>query len=80
MLEVLYAAGLRVSELVELRTSSVSMRQGLVRVVGKGDRERLVPLGEVALDWLDRFVGDRAPRSWTAGSRRRSFRAGAAMP
>ena len=61
MLEVLYAAGLRVSELVELRTSSVSMRQGLVRVVGKGDRERLVPLGEVALDWLDRFV--RGPRS-----------------
>ena len=61
MLEVLYAAGLRVSELVELRTSSVSMRQGLVRVVGKGGRERLVPLGEVALDWLDRFV--RGPRS-----------------
>ena len=61
MLEVLYAAGLRVSELVDLRTSSVSMRQGLVRVVGKGDRERLVPLGEVALDWLDRFV--RGPRS-----------------
>ena len=61
MLEVLYAAGLRVSELVELRTSSVSMRQGLVRVVGKGDRERLVPLGELALDWLDRFV--RGPRS-----------------
>ena len=61
MLEVLYATGLRVSELVELRTSSVSMRQGLVRVVGKGDRERLVPLGEVALDWLDRFV--RGPRS-----------------
>ena len=61
MLEVLYAAGLRVSELVQLRTSSVSMRQGLVRVVGKGDRERLVPLGEVALDWLDRFV--RGPRS-----------------
>ena len=61
MLEVLYAAGLRVSELVELRTSSVSMGQGLVRVIGKGDRERLVPLGEVALDWLDRFV--RGPRA-----------------
>ena len=55
MLEVLYATGLRVSELVELRTSSVSMRQGLVRVLGKGGRERLVPLGEEALDWLDRF-------------------------
>ena len=56
MLEVLYATGLRVSELVALAVSSVSMRQGLVRVVGKGGRERLVPLGEVALDWLDRFV------------------------
>ena len=60
MLEVLYATGLRVSELVGLGTSSVSMRQGLVRVTGKGDRERLVPLGEEAQDWLDRFV--RGPR------------------
>lgn len=61
MLEVLYATGLRVSELVGLEVSSVSTRQGLVRVVGKGGRERLVPLGEVALDWLDRFVrGARA--------------------
>ena len=67
MLEVLYAAGLRVSELIELRTSSVSMRQGLVRVVGKGDRERLVPLGDVALDWLDRFV--RGPRAEILGGR-----------
>ena len=61
MLEVLYATGLRVSELVGLETPSVSMRQGLVRVTGKGGRERLVPLGEIALDWLDRFV--RGPRS-----------------
>ena len=56
MLEVLYATGLRVSELVALQGSSVRMRQGLVRVTGKGGRERLVPLGEVALDWLERFV------------------------
>ncbi len=61
MLEVLYATGLRVSELVGLEASSVSMRQGLVRVTGKGGRERLVPLGEHALDWLDRF--HRGPRS-----------------
>ena len=61
MLEVLYATGLRVSELVDLRISSVSLRQGLVRVTGKGGRERLVPLGEVAVDWLERFV--RGPRS-----------------
>ena len=60
MLEVLYATGLRVSELVALGTASLSMRQGLVRVVGKAGRERLVPLGEEALDWLDRF--HRGPR------------------
>ena len=55
MLEVLYATGLRVSELVNLTGASVSLRQGLVRVMGKGGRERLVPLGEIALDWLERF-------------------------
>ena len=60
MLEVLYATGLRVSELVGLESPSVSMRQGLVRVTGKGGRERLVPLGEIALDWLERFY--RGPR------------------
>ena len=67
MLEVLYATGLRVSELVELGVSQVSARQGLVRVTGKGGRERLVPLGEEALDWLDRFV--RGPRSELLGGR-----------
>ena len=67
MLEVLYATGLRVSELVALGTSSLSMRQGLVRVTGKGGRERLVPLGEEALDWLDRFV--RGPRAELLGGR-----------
>ena len=61
MLEVLYATGLRVSELVAVGTAALSMRQGLVRVVGKGGRERLVPLGEEALDWLDRFL--RGPRA-----------------
>ena len=59
MLEVLYATGLRVSELVELTQSSVSMNQGLVRVIGKGSKERLVPLGEEALDWLGRFGRNR---------------------
>ena len=67
MLEVLYATGLRVSELVELGVSQVSARQGLVRVTGKGGRERLVPLGEEALDWLGRFV--RGPRSEILGGR-----------
>lgn len=55
MLEVLYATGLRVSELVDLKIFAVSLNEGLVRVVGKGDKERLVPLGENALDWLDRY-------------------------
>ncbi|WP_425455758.1 site-specific tyrosine recombinase XerD [Corallincola spongiicola] len=58
MLEVLYASGLRVSELVNLRLSEVSLRQGLVRVSGKGNKERLVPLGEVALDWLQKYLAN----------------------
>ena len=56
MLEVLYATGLRVSELVGLRSEQVDLRQGVLRVVGKGGRERLVPLGEQAVDWLERFL------------------------
>ncbi len=55
MLEVLYATGLRVLELVNLEISDVSLRQGLVRVVGKGDKERLVPLGEEAIYWLEYY-------------------------
>jgi integrase/recombinase XerD len=56
MLEVLYACGLRVSELVGLEMSQVNLRQGVVRVTGKGDKERLTPLGEEALDWLQRYT------------------------
>ena len=56
MLEVLYATGLRVSELVGLRSEQVNLGQGVLRVVGKGDKERLVPLGEPAVDWLERFL------------------------
>jgi integrase/recombinase XerD len=58
MLEVLYATGLRVSELVRLELSEVNTRQGVVRVTGKGDKERLVPLGEEALAWLQRYLGE----------------------
>lgn len=61
MLEVLYSSGLRVSELVQLRLDQLSLRQGLVRVVGKGDRERLVPLGEEAVGWLERFLREGRP-------------------
>ncbi|HEY4212864.1 MAG TPA: site-specific tyrosine recombinase XerD [Steroidobacteraceae bacterium] len=55
MLEVLYATGLRVSELVNLRHGQVNMNQGVIRVLGKGNRERLIPLGEEAVRWLIEF-------------------------
>ncbi len=55
MLEVLYATGLRVSELVGLDVNDVSLRQGVVRVIGKGNKERLVPLGEEAVYWLEYY-------------------------
>lgn len=56
MLEVLYATGLRVSELVGLTLSDISLRQGVVRVIGKGNKERLVPLGEEAIYWLEQYM------------------------
>lgn len=56
MLEVLYACGLRVSELVGLSLSDISLRQGVLHVIGKGDKERLVPLGEEAIYWLEQYL------------------------
>lgn len=61
MLEVLYATGLRVSELVGLQPDQVSLPQGLVRVVGKGGKERLVPLGDEAVSWIGRFISSARP-------------------
>lgn len=58
MLELMYAAGLRVSELVELPATAVNLRQGVLRVTGKGRKERLVPLGEEAQHWLERYLAD----------------------
>ncbi|ASL27535.1 site-specific tyrosine recombinase XerD [Azotobacter chroococcum] len=58
MLEVLYACGLRVSELVGLRLEQLNLRQGVVRVFGKGSKERLVPLGEEAIVWLERYLAE----------------------
>ncbi|MBS1198426.1 MAG: tyrosine recombinase XerD subunit [Proteobacteria bacterium] len=55
MLEMLYATGLRVSELVNIKLHEVGMNEGVVRVMGKGSKERLVPLGEEALDWIERY-------------------------
>jgi integrase/recombinase XerD len=56
MLEVLYATGLRVTELVSLRLTDINLRQGVVRVMGKGSKERLVPLGEEAIAWIEHFL------------------------
>ncbi|CAN5234384.1 site-specific tyrosine recombinase XerD [soil metagenome] len=56
MLEVLYATGLRVSELIGLRYKQINLNQGVLRVVGKGNRERLIPLGEESQEWLKQFL------------------------
>jgi integrase/recombinase XerD len=61
MLEVLYACGLRVSELVGLTLTDINLRQGVVRVTGKGGKERLVPLGDEAARWLLRYVKEARP-------------------
>ena len=67
MLELLYATGLRVSELVGLRTVELGLNEGVVRVVGKGDKERLVPIGEQARDWIGRYLA--GPRAELIGRR-----------
>ena len=58
MLELMYASGLRVSELVALKTWHLGMNEGVLRVLGKGSKERLVPFGEVARQWLERYLQD----------------------
>ena len=58
MLEILYGCGLRVSELVGLRVDQINLRQGVARIIGKGSKERLVPLGEEAADWVMRYVAE----------------------
>ncbi len=58
MLETLYATGLRVSELVHLGLHEISFNEGVLRTVGKGSKERLVPLGEQAIDWLGRYLNE----------------------
>jgi integrase/recombinase XerD len=61
MLELLYASGLRVSELVGVKVTEVSLSEGVVRVTGKGSKTRLVPMGEVAVDWLIRYLKEARP-------------------
>jgi integrase/recombinase XerD len=61
MLELMYASGLRVSELVALKTLHVSLNEGVLRIMGKGSKERLVPFGEEAREWLQRYMGQARP-------------------
>ncbi len=61
MLEVLYATGLRVSELVSLMFAQINLQQGCIRLTGKGNKERLVPMGEVAVSWIERYVLECRP-------------------
>jgi integrase/recombinase XerD len=69
MVELMYAAGLRVSELVDLPATAVNLRQGVLRVRGKGNKERLVPMGEEAQHWLERYLAEARPA--LAGKRQR---------
>ena len=61
MLELLYATGLRVSELVSLEQSQLGLQQGVIRVIGKGNKERLVPMGDIAVDWLIQYKQEARP-------------------
>ena len=62
MLELIYACGLRVTELISLDILNVNLRQGVIRVIGKGEKERLVPMGEEALDWICLLYTSPSPR------------------
>jgi integrase/recombinase XerD len=81
MLEVLYATGLRVSELVNVETAQINLRQGVIRILGKGGKERLVPMGEEALEWVRNYlfqsremiVGNKATRALFPTSRGNSM-------
>ncbi|HEU5177481.1 MAG TPA: site-specific tyrosine recombinase XerD [Burkholderiales bacterium] len=80
MLELLYATGLRVSELVALKIFEVNLDAGVVRAMGKGSKERLVPLGEEAAEWISKYVKSRSDKSDTlfltnrgAGMTRQAF-------
>lgn len=61
LIEVLYATGLRVSELISLRSSDVKVDQGYLQCLGKGNKQRLVPMGDVAADWVRRYLKDSRP-------------------
>ena len=68
MLEVLYACGLRVSELINLRIDLINLNQGFLRILGKGNKERLVPLGEVAREWIEKYIQEARPHLYKAAT------------
>ena len=61
MLELLYASGLRISELISLDVTSLNLRQGSVQVMGKGQKERMVPMGEQAIVWIEKYIFEARP-------------------
>jgi integrase/recombinase XerD len=61
MFEVLYACGLRVSELINLRLDLINLKQGYLRVLGKGNKERLIPMGQVACEWVEKYLNEARP-------------------
>jgi integrase/recombinase XerD len=61
MLELMYSSGLRVSELVSLQINQINIGRGLVRLIGKGNKERVVPIGEEALQWIERYLNEGRP-------------------
>ncbi|GAA3613686.1 site-specific tyrosine recombinase XerD [Secundilactobacillus similis] len=62
ILEVMYATGLRVSELVHLKMSDLHLDMGLIQTIGKGNKERIMPIGDVAIDWIDRYLNESRPK------------------
>lgn len=68
MLEVLYACGLRVSELLLLRLELMNLKQGYLRILGKGNKERLVPIGEVATEWVEKYMQEARPQLYKSAT------------
>lgn len=68
MLEVLYACGLRVTELLNLRLELINLKQGYLRIVGKGNKERLVPLGQVACEWIEKYLQESRPNLYKSAT------------
>ena len=68
MFEVLYACGLRVTELINLRLELINLKQGYLRIVGKGNKERLVPMGHMACEWVEKYLNEARPQLYKTSS------------